>query len=111
MNVKAKHEMTKRNTKTNARPINNNDDARCVLKSLHDDIVRSTNNETLTTKMMRIWLRANMRDAHIHNASWTFNQKQYDVARSHFDPKYAASIKRAPRKPRAKTNDVAPVEV
>lgn len=108
--------MKKTNTKSNARPNTNDDNARCVLKNLHDDIVRSTGNETLTTKMMRVWLRANMRDAHVHNASWTFNQKQYDVARSHFDPKYRASIDRAskrntksnatPRKRVAKTNDV-----
>lgn len=95
----------------NARPASNADDARCVLKSLHNDIVRSTGNETITTKMMRVWLRANMRDAHIHNASWTFNQKQYDIARSHFDPKYKASIERAPRKSRAKTNDATPAPV
>ena len=105
--------MTKRNTKSNARPITNDDNARCVLKNLHDDIVRSTNNDALTTKMMRVWLRANMRDAHVHNASWTFNQSQYDIARAHFDPTYRASIERArkrntkstPRKARAKSND------
>lgn len=94
--------------------------ATIVLKTLHDDIMRDNPNSTLTTKRMRVWLRANMRDAHDHNASWLFTQSQYDVARSHFDPAYRAKLERAakrnaksnattPRKRRAKSNDATPV--
>jgi hypothetical protein len=93
--------MTKRNTKSNdvvAAP------ASIVLKKLHDDIVRAVPNTTITPKSMRVWLRANMRDVHERNASWTFTQSQYDVVRSHFDPAYAAKIARA-NKRNAKTND------
>lgn len=107
--MKAKHDMTKRNTKTNETPS-------ILLKTLHDDIMRDNANATITTKRMRVWLRANMRDVHEHNATWIFTQSQYDVVRSHFDAKYRARIERAakrenatPRKRRAKTNDAAPV--
>lgn len=102
--MKAKHDMTKRNTKTNETPS-------ILLKTLHDDIMRDNANATITTKRMRVWLRANMRDVHDHNATWIFTQSQYDVVRSHFDAKYRARIERAakrenatPRKRRAKTN-------
>lgn len=114
--MKAKHEMTnatkntnaKRNTKTNEMPS-------IVLKTIHDDIMRDNANATITTKRMRVWLRANMRDVHEHNASWIFTQSQYDVVRSHFDAKYRARIERAnkrntsTRKRNAKTNDDANV--
>lgn len=102
--MKAKHDMTKRNTKTNETPS-------ILLKTLHDDIMRDNANATITTKRMRFWLRANMRDVHDHNATWIFTQSQYDIVRSHFDAKYRARIERAskrenatPRKRRAKTN-------
>jgi len=109
--MKAKHEMTKSSTPA----------ATIVLKTLHDDIMRDNPNSTLTTKRMRVWLRANMRDSHDHNASWLFTQSQYDTARSHFDPAYRAKLERAAkrnakspaattRKRRAKTNDVLNVE-
>lgn len=111
--MKAKHEMTnaKRNAKTNETPS-------IVLKTLHDDIMRDNANATITTKKMRVWLRANMRDVHEHNATWIFTQSQYDIVRSHFDATYRAKIERAMkrnaktnatprnRKSRAKTNDV-----
>ena len=104
MKMKAKHDMTKRNTKSNETPS-------IVLKTIHDDIMRDNANATITTKRMRVWLRANMRDVHEHNASWIFTQSQYDIVRSHFDAKYRARIERAakrenatPRKRRAKTN-------
>jgi hypothetical protein len=69
-----------------------------VLKTLHDDIMRDNANATITTKHMRVWLRANMRDVHAHNASWIFTQSQYDVVRSHFDAKYRAKIERATKR-------------
>jgi hypothetical protein len=104
MKTKAKHDMTKRNTKSNETPS-------IVLKTIHDDIMRDNANATITTKRMRVWLRANMRDVHEHNASWIFTQSQYDIVRSHFDAKYRARIERAakrenatPRKRRAKSN-------
>lgn len=95
----------KNNTTSNATPS-------IVLKTLHDDIMRDNANATITTKKMRVWLRANMRDVHEHNATWIFTQSQYDIVRSHFDSAYRAKIERAmkranatPRKPRAKKND------
>lgn len=101
-----KSNATKRNTKTNETPS-------ILLKTLHDDIMRDNANATITTKRMRVWLRANMRDVHDHNATWIFTQSQYDIVRSHFDAKYRARIERAnkrdtsTRKRNAKTN-VAP---
>ena len=96
--MKAKHEMTnaKRNTKSNETPS-------IVLKTIHDDIMRDNANATITTKRMRVWLRANMRDVHEHNASWIFTQSQYDIVRSHFDAKYRASCERRAKRD-AKTN-------
>lgn len=107
--MKAKHDMTnannaKRNAKSNETPS-------IVLKTIHDDIMRDNANATITTKRMRVWLRANMRDIHEHNASWIFTQSQYDIVRSHFDAKYRARIERAnkrdatTRKRNAKSND------
>lgn len=96
----------KRNAKSNVETPS------IVLKTLHDDIMRDNANATCTTKSMRVWLRANMRDVHTHNQSWIFTQSQYDVVRSHFDPAYRTRLERAakranatPRKPRAKKND------
>lgn len=108
--------MTKRNAKSNVVAI---ETPTIVLKTLHDDIMRDNANATCTTKSMRVWLRANMRDVHTHNQTWIFTQTQYDVVRSHFDVAYRAKIERATkranatprvRKPRAKSNDVANVE-
>jgi hypothetical protein len=91
-----------------------------VLKTIHDDILNANANATITTKQMRIWLRANMRDVHVHNASWLFTQSQYDVVRAQFDVAYRAKIERAmkretrshvaPRKCKSKSIDVV-VEV
>lgn len=79
--------------------------ANIVLKTIHDDIIRANPNSTLTTKKMRVKLRATMRDIHVSNASWLFTQSQYDTARSMFDPAYAtklaAAAKRAARPARA----------
>lgn len=109
--MKAKHDMTKRNTKSNETPS-------IVLKTIHDDIMRDNANATITTRRMRVWLRANMRDVHEHNASWIFTQSQYDIVRSHFDAKYRARIERATkrntstrkRNAKTKTNDVVNVD-
>lgn len=78
-----------RSTKTTrtASPV-----ANIVLKTIHDDIVRANPNTTLTTKKMRVKLRATMKEFHVPNASWLFTQAQYDTARSMFDPAYAAKI-------------------
>lgn len=79
-----------------------------VLKTLHNDIVtanpKSTLNNPNGTKMMRVWLRTNMRDAmgHDKNASWAFTQSQYDKVRAHFDPTYTPA-KPAARKSKTKT--------
>lgn len=76
-----------------------------VLKTIHDDIMRDNANAIITTKKMRVWLRANAHQfAHAHNASWTFTQREYDIVRSHFDPKYASKIERANKRNNA-TND------
>lgn len=75
-----------------------------VLKTIHDDIMRDNENSTLTTKQMRVWLRANMRHIHVHNASWIFTQSQYDIVRAQFDAKYRAKIERA-QKRATQTND------
>ncbi len=84
-----------------------------VLKTLHNDIMNANKNSTLTTKQMRVWLRANMREtmSHDKNSSWQFTQKQYDVARAHFDATYKIDATKQTRKPRAKkSNDVANVD-
>lgn len=76
-----------------------------VLKTIHDDIMRDNANAIITTKKMRVWLRANAHQfAHAHNASWTFTQREYDIVRSHFDPKYAMKIERANKRNNT-TND------
>src|SRR3546814_15709001 len=83
--------------------------------SPYTTLFRSSANATITTKRMRVWLHANMRNVHEHNATWIFTQSQYDVVRSHFDAKYRERIERAnkrnaksnatPRKRNAKSKD------
>lgn len=110
--MKAKHAMTNATKNTNAkRNTKSRETPSIVLKTIHDDIMRDNANATITTKRMRVWLRANMRDVHEHNASWIFTQSQYDIVRSHFDAKYRERIERAakranatPRKRNAKSN-------
>lgn len=121
--MKAKHDMTKRNTTSNnaKRNTTSRETPSIVLKTMHNDIMRDNANATITTKKMRVWLRANMNDIHEHNASWIFTQSQYDIIRSHFDATYCAKIERAnkrnaksnattTRKTRAKSHDVANVD-
>lgn len=106
--------MTRKTAQSNV----NNERATIALKTLHDDIMRDNANATITCKMMRVWLRANMRDVHVHNSSWLFTQTQYDVVRAQFDAKYRERLERAtkrnaktnatPRKRNTKTN-VAPI--
>lgn len=101
----------KRNAKSNETPT-------IVLKIIHDDIMKSNANATITTKQMRAKLRVTMNDVHIRNSSWIFTQSQYDVVRAMFDASYRAKIERAskrntksndaPRKTRAKSI-VAPI--
>jgi hypothetical protein len=87
--------MTRKNAKSNVAIETRN----IVLKTIHDDIMRDNANAIVTTKKMRVWLRTNAHQfAHAHNASWTFTQREYDVVRSHFDPKYATKIERASKR-------------
>jgi hypothetical protein len=84
---------TKRNAKSRETPT-------IVLKTIHDDIMRDNKTSTLTTKKMRVRLRASpiMRAIHVANASWIFTQSQYDDVRAMFDASYAQRIaKRAKR--------------
>lgn len=69
-----------------------------VLKTLHDDILRANPSSTLTTKKMRVVLRAKMNDVHARNSSWVFNPTDYDRARSLFDPAYAQKLERASKR-------------
>lgn len=106
--------MTKRNTKSNETPS-------IVLKTIHDDIMKSNANATITTKQMRAKLRVAMNDVHVRNSSWIFTSSQYDVVRSMFDDAYRAKIERAtkrnaktnatPRKRATKSNDVVTNDV
>lgn len=99
----------KRNAKSNETPS-------IVLKTIHDDIMKSNANATITTKQMRAKLRVAMNDVHVRNSSWIFTTSQYDIVRSMFDDAYRAKIERAnkratksnatPRKARAKSNVV-----
>lgn len=104
----------KRNATSNEMPS-------IVLKTIHDDIMKSNANATLTTKQMRAKLRVVMNDVHVRNSSWIFTQSQYDIVRSIFDASYRAKIERAtkrntksnatPRKRVAKSNDAPIVNV
>ena len=80
-----------------------------VLKSLHNDIMNANKKSTLTTKQMRVWLRANMREtmSHDKNATWSFTQKQYDVVRAHFDATYKIDATKTKRVRVKKSNDVS----
>lgn len=90
----------KRNAKSNV-VIQSRD---IVLKTIHDDIMKDNANAIVTTKKMRVWLRANAHSfAHAHNASWTFTRDEYDIVRSHFDVKYREKCERA-NKRNNKTN-------
>lgn len=105
-----------RSTKT-ARRSRNVETPTIVLKTLHDDIVKSNPNSTLTTKSMRAKLRVVAASDpvvnHVRNSSWIFTQSQYDHVRSMFDASYSAKLARAAkrnttsRKPRAKSNAAA----
>ena len=87
--------MTTRKTSTVSFPL--------VLKTLHDDIVTANPTSTITTKKMRVTLRAQMAAIHARNSSWTFtSQSEYDAARSLFDPAYAARIAKPARAKPAK---------
>lgn len=114
-------------TRTNKRNAQTNEIPTIELKSIYRDIMNDNPTSTLTTKKMRARLRVEMRDVHIHNASWVFTQSQYDVVRSMFDNAYRERIERAnarnakrnaksndapktTRKARAKSNDVVNVD-
>jgi len=82
-----------------------------ALKTIHNDIVTANPRSTLTTKAMRVKLRAKMKATHEHNASWTFSKAEYDKVRSMFDPAYAAKIAKPARAQKVKAPKAdAPVE-
>ena len=107
--------MTKVNMQSNANAIDNRDAsttnvrnrarknakantivrvATIALKTMHDDIMKSNANATITTKKMRVMLRKSYAHIHEHNNSWMFTQNEYDEIRSIYDAKYAQSITR-----------------
>lgn len=86
----------------------NNDVANIALKTMHNDILKSNPNATLTTKKMRVVLREKFNDIHARNASWMFTQSQYDVVRSHFDDAYRAKIERASKRNAKASTSKAP---
>jgi hypothetical protein len=97
--------MTKSTTIAANRPTASG--ATVSLKLVIRDIVDANPTSSLASansdKKVRVWLRANMKDAHERNAAWAFDAKQYDKVRAQFDPSYAAAIAPAPRAPRKAT--------
>ncbi len=79
--------------------------ANIPLKTVLNDIINANPSSTLTTKKMRVTLRAQFASIHARNQSWVFDQTQYDAVRSAFDPAYATTLanraKRAARPARA----------
>lgn len=86
--TKSKRNTNKRVTKSNV------EIASIVLKSIHDEIMRDNTTSTLTTKIMRTWLRVHMRDAHTHNSTWLFTSSQRHDIMMKFNAKYRATIER-----------------
>lgn len=74
--------------------------ATIALKTMHDDIMKSNANATITTKKMRVYLRKNYAHIHDHNNSWMFTNDEYNEVRSYFDAKFAKSLNATPRKSR-----------
>lgn len=113
------HEMTKQMTKSNAQSnakarARSNETPTIVLKTIHDAIMRDNPSSTLTTKIMRVRLRATpaMQQIHTRNASWIFTQSQSDACRAMFDAKFAtrqANASKRVAKTRAKANAQTPV--
>lgn len=88
------HANEKRVTKSRAKKndAKTNETPSILLKTIHDEIIRDNATSTLTTKQMRIWLRANMNDIHERNASWIFTSSQRDVVMTKFNTKYRATL-------------------
>lgn len=114
-------------TRTNKRNAKTNELPTIELKSIYRDIMNDNPTSTLTTKKMRARLRVELRDEHIHNASWVFTQSRAHDIRCMFDVAYRERHERAnarnakrnaktndapktTRKARAKTNDVVNVD-
>lgn len=100
---------TKTNTQSNVAPkrvAKTIETPTIVLKSIHDAIMRDDATSTLTTKKMRVRLRASptMRAIHVANASWIFTQSQCDDVRAMFDAKFAQRIAQRAKRD-AKKND------
>ena len=96
-----------RNANSSKRITRTNETPTIVLKTIHDDIMRANANATITTKKMRVKLRATMREVHVANASWIFTQSQYDVVRAMFDAQYAQKIARAQKRDTSSRKRVA----
>lgn len=85
-----------------------------VLKTVHDAIIRDNPTATITTKKMRVALRASpvMRPIHVRNSSWIFTPAQADAVRAMFDPAFALKIERAAKRvtkaPKIKATPVVP---
>lgn len=69
-----------------------------VLKTIHNEIVKSNPTTKLTTKDMRVVLRKQMSAIHIANASWIFTPSQADACRALFDPAFAERLARAAKR-------------
>lgn len=105
--MKAKHEMTKSNTKTRVFPI--------VLKTIIDDAMREKTINDDNAKKIRARLRAAFANDHVKNTSWiATNAREYDRIRCAFDVIYHERIanarKRVAKKNNTTTNDVSNVD-
>ncbi len=62
-----------------------------ALKTIHDAIIRDNPTSTLTTKKMRVKLRATpaMREIHVHQMSWLFTTTRANEIRAMFDATFA----------------------
>lgn len=72
-----------------------------VLKTVLNDIIKSTPTSTETTKSLRAWCRVNLK-GHDKNAPWELTPTQIDQIRMAKDPNYAKKMMKV-SKPRAAT--------
>ena len=63
-----------------------------VLKTIHNDIMKSNANATIDTKKMRVMLRKEYAHIHAHNNAWVFTQNEYNEIRARYDAKFAKSL-------------------
>jgi hypothetical protein len=101
--MKAKHDMTKNNTKSRVFPI--------VLKTMIDDAMREKTINDDNAKKIRARLRVAFANEHVKNTSWiATTQREYDRIRCAFDATYATRLtnarKRNTKKNATTSNDV-----